>query len=216
MSSENEDEDKYEKKAEKKRLKKLEKSLETGLLDPWERYRILTDLYEQYVDLAELADRKTRFALVILGAINAANLIVAMRPNLLPIGPGVVPRWLGAYVAMYLGLSVVIFAQAIRALKPRTTSLLAKVDSLAKTPEGWPKLRFIGDMIGQAPEEYYERWRGVQFGQVNRELAFHLQLVAQVNASKYMAIERLFIGLLILVVLTAVLLTTLIYTSLTQ
>ena len=73
---------KDDKKAEKKRRKKLEESLETGTPDPWERYRVLLDLLEMYNDISEMADRKTRFALVILGALNTVNVLVVARPEI--------------------------------------------------------------------------------------------------------------------------------------
>jgi hypothetical protein len=50
-------------KAEK-RQKKLERALDTRILDPWERYRALSDLHDAQFEVAEFADRKARFALV--------------------------------------------------------------------------------------------------------------------------------------------------------
>ena len=73
---------KEERKAEKKRRKKLEETLESGTLDPWERYRVLLDLLEMYNDISEMADRKTRFALVILGAVNTVNVLIVARPEI--------------------------------------------------------------------------------------------------------------------------------------
>lgn len=58
-----------------KKLRKLEKNSDARMLDPWERYRALIDTYEAFFDMNELADRKTRFALVMMGALNALNVI---------------------------------------------------------------------------------------------------------------------------------------------
>jgi hypothetical protein len=88
-----------------KGLKKLEKKSDTRLLDPWERYRALCDLLDAQVDLAEMADRKTRFALIILGAPNAANLLVAARPNLLAGAHSRSRFGLGIYIGCYAVLS---------------------------------------------------------------------------------------------------------------
>jgi hypothetical protein len=52
---------------EAKRLRKLERMLDTRALDPWERYRALVDALDSYSDLSEQGDRKTRFALIIMG-----------------------------------------------------------------------------------------------------------------------------------------------------
>ena len=62
--------------ASAKKLRKLEKNSDARTLDPWERYRALIDLYEAFFDMNELADRKTRFALVMMGALNALNVIL--------------------------------------------------------------------------------------------------------------------------------------------
>jgi hypothetical protein len=66
-------------KAERKRRKDAERFTETRPLDPWERYRALSDHVDHLLDVTELADRKTRFALVILGALNAVNVLIAIR-----------------------------------------------------------------------------------------------------------------------------------------
>src|SRR5215510_1984742 len=68
-----------ESKAERRRRKDAERLLETRQLDPWERYRALADHVDHSLDITELADRKTRFALVILGALNAVNVLLAVR-----------------------------------------------------------------------------------------------------------------------------------------
>ena len=69
---------------EDKRLKreaKLRAESARGL-DPWERYRALVDALEDAKDLVELADRKARFALVIMGALNIAFFFLATRTEI--------------------------------------------------------------------------------------------------------------------------------------
>ncbi len=66
-----------------KRQKKLDRALDTRVLDPWERYRALNDLHDAQFEVAEFADRKARFALVVMGALNAMNLIVATQPRVI-------------------------------------------------------------------------------------------------------------------------------------
>src|SRR5262245_19196012 len=94
--------DEYEDEKAAKRLKKLEKSSETRQLDPWERYRALNDLLDTYVDMIEIADRKTRFSLIILGALNALNLVVAARPTLFLASASEMTRGVGVYAAVYI------------------------------------------------------------------------------------------------------------------
>jgi hypothetical protein len=188
-------------KAEKKRLKKLEETLETGVLAPWERYRALTDLLEQYTDLVEMADRKTRFALVILGAVNAVNLVIVVRPNLFIENT---PKTLiGAFVTTYLALSLYLFVQAIGALRPRTAAVLERFEPASSEDRRILGLRFVRNMIEIDRKEYYDRWRSATFGDVNHELAIAVQTYGQIITSKYKALQRLYSGLMLLVFLTA-------------
>ena len=77
-----------------KKLKKLEKNSDTRMLDPWERYRALVDTYEAFFDMNELADRKTRFALVMMGALNALNVIFGTQRMFGDLTAGIRPaRW---------------------------------------------------------------------------------------------------------------------------
>ena len=197
-----------------RRLEKPGKKSDARLLDPWERYRALVDLLDAQVDLAEMADRKTRFALIILGALNAANLLVAVRPNLLAGAHSQTRLWLGAYIGAYAVLSLFAFVQAIAALKPRVSSILGRIQAVSSESTGLPGLRFIGNMLEKSAAEYYEGWTRAQVGQVSREIALNAQLLARVNTAKYRLLGRLYTSLLILVFLTAGLVTLLAYSGL--
>ena len=201
--------DKAEKSA--KRLRKLQRSGDTRTLAPWERYRTLTDVLEDYNDMAETADRKTRFALIIMGALNAGNVLAVARPDVIFGSVRGGRPWLGAYIAVYALLSLFSFVQAILALKPRSSSILGRVEAAGASLAGLPGLRFAGHVVAQSADEYYRRWAETQIGHLNREIAMHVQLRARVNLAKYKALERVYTGLLILVVLTAALVTALVY-----
>ena len=198
-------EDEEEERRLRKRLKKEERALETRVLDPWERYRAMSDMVEAFIELAELADRKSRFALLIMGALNAINVIVVLQPELLGRITGGARMQIGAYVAGYAVLSLVFFVYAILTLKPRVSSIFGKAAAVAPGDSGILGLRFVGDILASNLEDYYDRWRQATIGQLNRELALHLQLLSRVNRAKYAALERLYVGLLVLVGLTAIL-----------
>lgn len=217
MSNEDIDEkynDKLDKKAEKKRLKKLEESFETGVIDPWERYRMLTDLFEQFTDIVELADRKTRFALVILGAVNAVNMIIVARPDIITGGPSGGSTGIAVYATTYLALSLFLFVQAIGALKPRISGVVQQAEKLPGATPNVLGLRFMQNILDVDFEEYYSKWQSAQFGQVNRETAMAIRVLARIITVKYQALERLYSGLLVLVFLTAGLITALVYVRL--
>src|SRR5262245_32635982 len=149
---------KEERKAEKKRRKKLEESLETGSLDPWERYRVLLDLLEMYNDISEMADRKTRFALVILGAVNTVNVLIVARPEIFFGSNRVSGPWVGVYLLTYVGISLFLFMQAIGALKPRVSTLL-KLGTGENEQGRVIGLRFISHIRSTEFETYYEEWK---------------------------------------------------------
>jgi hypothetical protein len=203
-----------EQKAERKRLKKLEDAMETASLEPWQRYRALTDLLEHYQDLAEMADRKSRFALVILGAVNAVNLLVVARPELFSLDANRRMAWIGIYAATYFALSLFLFVQAITALKPRVATVFSPVE----TPEGAAHpllgLRFVKNILDTGFEEYYQKWKQARVADINREVALHVRHLAAIVSAKYRTLHRLYAGLMALVFLTAGLIAIMIYNRL--
>jgi hypothetical protein len=189
-----------ETKAERRRRREAQRMVDTRPLEPWERYRALADLVDHMVEIVELADRRTRFALLILGALNGVNLLVAVRADSLGI-QGLGLTFIMAYVTCYVLLSLYFFTYAIVALKPR----LHQPAHGASTGSPRGSLRLVDDVLRQSPEEFHQRWNEVQVGELNREMAFHVHLLARTNAAKYRALGRVYFGLVILVVLTAVL-----------
>jgi len=190
--------------------KKARRLDDARVLDPWERYRALTDAYDSQFEITEFADRKTRFALVMLGALNALNLLVSVRANsVTQIIAGSLP-WLSSYFVMYAVLSVFFFFQAIQALRPRMAMFAGGAGSSA------PRLgiRVVPDIVRATLDEYYERWTGAEIGQINREVAHQVYIQARVNELKFAAIDRLYKGLLALAALTALLISVVAYAGL--
>jgi hypothetical protein len=193
--------------------KKSRKATEDRPLDPWERYRVLEDILEGQSDLAQMADRKTRFALLIMGTLNAVNLVIVTRPNLFPGEKTLTGVSLGLYVVSYAALSIYFFVQAIEALRPRARALLEPVQSLGQDADGLPGLRFIGNAVAMTAEQYHDAWRRIEVADVTREMALHVQLLARVNTEKYRALDRVFAGLIALTIFTSVLITAIVVLS---
>jgi hypothetical protein len=191
-----------EAKAERKRQKDLERFTETRPLDPWERYRALSDHVDHLLDVTELADRKTRFALVILGALNAVNVLIAIRAPQID-ADGLNHTFIQVYVAGYVLISLYFFVYAIMALRPRAGRMHRAGE--ARAGGGVPGLRLMDDMLATDIDEYYELWKRAEVGQLDREMALQAYLLARANADKFAAVHRVFRGLLLLVGLTGVL-----------
>jgi hypothetical protein len=193
-----------------KKLRKLQKSLDTRTLDPWERYRALTDVVDTYSELLDHADRKTRFALMIMGLLNAVNFLLVARSDVFGVSAAVFGRGLAAYAAVYAFLSLYFFSQAIEALRPRSARFFRDGSGGTDTR----RLRSMAHVAAQEPDQYYDFWREAKVDQLCREVAYTAQALAAVNMEKYRALERVYSGLVALTALTALLLTALAFVAL--
>src|SRR5215510_14530838 len=144
-----------EEKAERRRRKEIERTDESRVLDPWERYRALSDHCDGAIDLTELYDRKTRFALLILTGLNAMNLLVVAKTDAFTAAQRPGP-FLVAYIVCYVLISLYLFAYAIAALRPRRWTMEHPTHADAmKSPPG---LRMTRNILDQELEEYCENW----------------------------------------------------------
>ena len=147
-----------------------------------------------------MADRRTRFALVLLGTLNAANALIAVQADVLG-ATAISPLILRGYVAWYLLLSVYFLVHAVNALKPRSRQLGKVGDNVIETA-GLPRLRLIDDILTHRREEFYDAWRTASVGAINREVALQVYLLARTAAEKYGALVRVYNGVLLLLALT--------------
>ncbi len=137
-----------------KRLRKLERMLETRTLDPWERYRALTDVLDTYSELLEHADRKTRFALIIMGLLNAVNFLLVARSDVFGVATASIGTPVAIYVALYAFLSLYFFSQAIEALRPRSARFFRDEAAVVPASATSRRLRAVAHVAAQSPEEY--------------------------------------------------------------
>src|SRR5207302_6219821 len=89
-------------------------------LDSWERYRALTDVLDEAIDLVDLADHKARFALVIMAALNVVLFFVAVRTDLVKEIPKFFQPFVGLYLLIHALAALCSFLQALESLRPRT------------------------------------------------------------------------------------------------
>ena len=173
----------------------------TRALDPWERYRTLVDALEEAMDLVELADRKARFALLIMGGLNVAFFFLVTKADLIDALPPRLRPFLGFYLLLYAGAALFFFLQAIETLKPRRfrPELSFPGEGGAEHfPEG---LRYYEDIVLRDLEAYRRAWREVRFGQLNAELAVQNHVMARINSDKFRSLRRLYAGLRVLAIL---------------
>jgi hypothetical protein len=90
------------------------------------------------------------------------------------------------------------FVHAIQTLRPRIS-----IFPEGSAPNRGAGLRFIPDITKASAEAYYDRWTTAEIGQINREIALHIQVLARLNDLKFRALDRVYRGLLALTCLTA-------------
>jgi uncharacterized protein YjiK len=186
-----------------KRRKREAKALadSTRTLDAWERYRTLVDALEEANDLVELADRKARFALLIMGALNVAFFFLVTRTELIDVLPPLLRPFLGFYLLSYAGVALFFFLQAIETLRPRRFRPHLTYPGEAG-PDHYPGgLRYYEDVVLRDLEAYRRAWREVRFGQLNAELAVQNHVMARINNDKFRSLRRLYGGLRVLTIL---------------
>ena len=170
-------------------------------LDPWERYRALVDSLEEAQDLVELADRKARFALVIMGALNVTFFFLATRTEIVEYLPLWLRPFLGFYLMVYAGVALFFFLEAIEALRPRRFRPHVPYPGEGG-PDHYPEgLRYYEDTVLRDLEAYRRAWRDVRFGQLNAELAVQNHVMARINLDKFRSLRRLYGGLRVLTIL---------------
>ena len=177
---------KRERKEEKRRAEAAR------ALDPWERYRVQVDAVEEGLDLAETADRKVRFALVVMAGLNVGLFALATRGELLGLAHAPLRGWLGLYLLTYALVGVYFFLQAVEALRPRGPRPSPGVALAARG------LRDPGEALRYDLDSYQRAWREVSFDQLNAELARQGHRIAGVNEEKFAALGRLYGGLRVL------------------
>jgi hypothetical protein len=199
--------------AEARRRRREQKRIEDPhrALDSWERYRALNDAMDEAYELVGIANREARFALMLMGGLNAVFFLIATRPELgraIPVGAR---PWLAVGFVIYAAVSLYFFLQAVETLRPRRfRSRLPDppVDDAEDRPLG---IRYYEDVVSRDAAAHWAAWRGVHIGQLNAELALQVHSLSLKNEAKHAALRRLYGGLRLITLLVAAFLFALVY-----
>ena len=173
-------------------------------LDAWERYRALNDAIDEAYDMVDISNREARFALLLMGSLNAFLLIAASRTDVMS-GMGALQRvWLPPLLGVYTLAAVYFLLEAIEALRPgRFRPVL---DGWSSNSADFPKgVRYFEDVIQRDIPAHWRAWRQVQVEQLNAELAIQLHGLSRKNEVKRNSVRRLYAGLRIMTLLIAAL-----------
>jgi uncharacterized protein YjiK len=189
-----------------KRQKKMLRD-QTRPLDSWERYRALTDVVDEQLELVDLADHKARFALIIMGALNAFLFIIGSNTDAFEAIPDRYRPIAAAFVGLYAAMAIYFFVQAIESLRPRKSQAhVGPIPGAARSQDAPMGLRFYDDMLSRDTTQYRQAWQDVTMSQLTGELAVQAHSLAAINRPKYVALSRLYSGLKLMTLVSAVML----------
>jgi hypothetical protein len=163
-------------------------------LDGWERYRALTDATDEAYDLIDISNREARFALIVMGALNALPLLLLTKTDIIASFSRGERIWMVSFLIGYALLLLYFILQAIEALHPGRFRPSLK-DWPANSPDFPMGVRYYEDVIQRTAAESWAAWQHVRLSQLNAELAVQLHGLALKNDAKHRAVRRLFIGL---------------------
>ena len=163
-------------------------------LDAWERYRALVDASEEAFEIIDIANREARFALIVMGALNAVPLVVVSRADAFSVLSRGEQYVMGGLFLGYAVLVLTFMLGAIEALRPgRFCPALS--DWPADTSDRPVGIRYYEDIIRRSAHENWAAWQTVRVSQLNAELAVQVHSLALKNHAKHIALRRLYAGL---------------------
>jgi hypothetical protein len=191
-------------KEARRRAKRQRDDLRT--LDPWERYRALSDALDESYDLIDISNREARFALIMMGVLNAALFVIGTRWSLVAGLPASARALLGLGLVIYGAVAVHFLLQAVEALRPRKFHPHLPEPTAANRDRYPVGVRYFEDVVRRDAEDHWRAWNEVRLGQLNAELAVQGHSLSLKNKAKYDAVRRLYAGLRLMTILAAVML----------
>jgi hypothetical protein len=174
-----------------KRLQWETKQRGTRPLGAWELYRALNDALDEGHDQFDLSNRDARLALMLMGGLNAALVVLASQTSL-GAGLSTMERQIeGGVIALYALFAIAFLLQAIDALRP--THYRPRFDKWQKDRNDFPRgVRYYEDVVERDTEAHWQAWSEISLQQLNAELAVQLHSVCLKNQARKLALRRLY------------------------
>jgi hypothetical protein len=196
--------DEGDKKA-RKREAKLRRDAERPP-DSFERWRILSELVNEGRQVVDLADHKARYALVIIGVLNAGVFFLVSRAHLFGDVPPAIKPWMIGFVIVYAGLTFLFVYHAVDCLRPRQLHYADKPRGDGTRPDAPRGLLYWEAIATYDLPSYQRAWSEARMEQLNAEVVVIAHHLARLIGAKYAALGRLYYGLAALIGLGGVLL----------
>jgi hypothetical protein len=175
----------------------------------FERFRILAELVKEGRQIIDLVDHRARYALVVIGALNAAVFILMSRGDLFATAllPG--RPWLMAILAVYAAVTVLFVYYAVDCMRPRRMHyahlMNANGSAASSGPHGPRGLLYWETIANYDLDGYRRSWSAAHMDQLNAEVVIIAHEQALLIREKYRVLGRLYSGLAILVLLAGAL-----------
>lgn len=177
---------------ETKRLKWEAKQLDgTRPLGAWELYRALNDALDEGHDQFDLSNRDARLALMLMGGLNAALVILASQAGLGADLSAAERQIEGGVIALYALFAIAFLLQAIDALRPQ--QFRPQFDHWPKDRDDFPRgVRYYEDVVKRDTTTHWNAWREISVQQLNAELAVQLHSLCRKNQARKLALRGLY------------------------
>lgn len=177
----------------------------TQPLGPWELYRALNDSMDEAYELFDLSNREVRFALILMGGLNGALVLAAVRTDFGTLLSPMERTIEGGAIGVYALLALIFLLQAIQALRP---------GKFRPGFQAWPKeradypigVRYYEDVVARNTEAHWAAWQRVTIGQLNAELAIQCHSLCLKNQARKVALRRLYNSLRVQTLVFAIIL----------
>ena len=181
-------------------------------LTPSELYRALNDALKEGYDLFDLSNREARFALILMGGLNAALVIAATQTSLGAMLSPLERQIEGSVIGIYAVFALGFMLQAVQALRPG--QYRPKLENWSRERADYPRgVRYFEDVVTRNTEEHWEAWRTITVRELNAELAIQVHSLSLKNNVRKKALRRLYNSLRIMtVVLSLILILFIIFT----
>jgi hypothetical protein len=189
-----------------KQRKRENKFVDPGQpLSPWELYRALNDSMDEAYELFDLSNREVRFALILMGGLNGALVLAAVRTDFGALLSPMERTIEGAAIGVYALLALMFLLQAIEALRPG--KFRPRLQAWPKERDDYPiGVRYYEDVVERNTDAHWAAWQRVTIGQLNAELAIQCHSLCLKNQARKIALRRLYNSLRVLTLVFAVIL----------
>ena len=161
-------------------------------LGAWELYRALNDALDEGHDQFDLSNRDARLAMMLMGGLNAALVILASQTSLGADLSTLERQIEGGVIAVYALFAIAFLLQAIDALRPK--QYRPRIGRMAhRSRRTIPAASAITRTSCCAiTDAHWQAWRNVSVEQLNAELAVQLHSLCLKNHARKIALRGLY------------------------